>query len=258
MPGLLSPRFRARGAPAPLDDGRERLEGRSEVARRDGSRRSARRHGLPERRQRGALAERGDLAAHPPGREVGQHLAIHVRSEREPAQVNVQDGERLLPRQRPELDHVLEAPGREKRGIQQIGPARGSDHDHRARAGQALDLGQELGHGAVAHPRLAGRAPGRGEGVEDVLQDRPAVEPGGPPEDDRGEPLVLRRERRDLPREIVGDRLARVTRPQKLTKGKAGQPGVLELRVAGAAALFSVLGAVFGINIFGKIVWPTP
>ena len=32
-------------------------------------------------------------------------------------------------------------------------------------------------------------------------------------------------------REIVGDRLARVTRPQKLTKGKAGQP------VAGATAL---------------------
>ena len=30
---------------------------------------------------------------------------------------------------------------------------------------------------------------------------------------------------------------ARVTRPQKLTKGKGGQPGVLELRVAGAAAL---------------------
>ncbi len=28
--------------------------------------------------------------------------------------------------------------------------------------------------------------------------------------------------------------------------------------VAGAAALFSVLGAVFGINIFGTIVWPTP
>lgn len=38
-------------------------------------------------------------------------------------------------------------------------------------------------------------------------------------------------------REIVGDRLARVTRPQKLTKGKGGAPGVLELRVAGAAAL---------------------
>lgn len=38
-------------------------------------------------------------------------------------------------------------------------------------------------------------------------------------------------------REIVGDRLARVTRPQKLTKGRAGQGGVLELRVAGAAAL---------------------
>lgn len=38
-------------------------------------------------------------------------------------------------------------------------------------------------------------------------------------------------------REIVGDRLARVTRPQKLTRGKGGQPGVLELRVAGAAAL---------------------
>lgn len=38
-------------------------------------------------------------------------------------------------------------------------------------------------------------------------------------------------------REIVGDRLARVTRPQKLTKGKGDQPGVLELRVAGAAAL---------------------
>ena len=38
-------------------------------------------------------------------------------------------------------------------------------------------------------------------------------------------------------REIVGDRLARVTHPQKLTKGRGGQPGVLELRVAGAAAL---------------------
>ena len=38
-------------------------------------------------------------------------------------------------------------------------------------------------------------------------------------------------------REIVGDRLARVTRPQKLTNGRGGQPGVLELRVAGAAAL---------------------
>ena len=38
-------------------------------------------------------------------------------------------------------------------------------------------------------------------------------------------------------REIVGDRLARVTRPQKLTRGKAGGPGTLELRVAGPAAL---------------------
>lgn len=38
-------------------------------------------------------------------------------------------------------------------------------------------------------------------------------------------------------REIVGDRLARVTRPQKLTKGRGGAGGVLELRVAGPAAL---------------------
>jgi hypothetical protein len=37
--------------------------------------------------------------------------------------------------------------------------------------------------------------------------------------------------------EIVGERLARVCRPQKLTKGRGGQPGVLELRVVGAAAL---------------------
>lgn len=28
--------------------------------------------------------------------------------------------------------------------------------------------------------------------------------------------------------------------------------------VAGAAAIFSVLGSVFGINIFGTIVWPGP
>ena len=38
-------------------------------------------------------------------------------------------------------------------------------------------------------------------------------------------------------REIVGDQLARVTRPQKLTKGRGGTGGVLELRVAGPAAL---------------------
>ncbi|NBW06896.1 MAG: DUF721 domain-containing protein [Caulobacteraceae bacterium] len=43
-------------------------------------------------------------------------------------------------------------------------------------------------------------------------------------------------------REIVGDQLARVTRPQKLTRGKAGPDGkkmggTLELRVAGPAAL---------------------
>ena len=38
-------------------------------------------------------------------------------------------------------------------------------------------------------------------------------------------------------REIVGDQLARVTRPQKLTKGRGGTAGVLELRVAGPAAL---------------------
>lgn len=38
-------------------------------------------------------------------------------------------------------------------------------------------------------------------------------------------------------REIVGDRLARVTRPQKLSKGRGGAGGTLELRVAGAAAL---------------------
>lgn len=37
--------------------------------------------------------------------------------------------------------------------------------------------------------------------------------------------------------EIVGERLARVTRPQKLTKGRAGAGGTLELRVAGPAAL---------------------
>ncbi len=38
-------------------------------------------------------------------------------------------------------------------------------------------------------------------------------------------------------REIVGDRLARVTRPQKLTRGRDGAGGTLELRVAGPAAL---------------------
>ena len=38
-------------------------------------------------------------------------------------------------------------------------------------------------------------------------------------------------------REIVGDQLARVTRPQKLTKGRSGAGGTLELRVAGPAAL---------------------
>lgn len=38
-------------------------------------------------------------------------------------------------------------------------------------------------------------------------------------------------------REIVGDQLARVTRPQKLTRGRAGAGGTLELRVAGPAAL---------------------
>jgi len=38
-------------------------------------------------------------------------------------------------------------------------------------------------------------------------------------------------------REIVGERLARVTRPLKLTKGRGGAAGTLELRVAGPAAL---------------------
>lgn len=38
-------------------------------------------------------------------------------------------------------------------------------------------------------------------------------------------------------REIVGDRLARVTQPIKLTRGKTGQGATLELRVAGPAAL---------------------
>ncbi|HEV7229502.1 DUF721 domain-containing protein [Brevundimonas sp.] len=38
-------------------------------------------------------------------------------------------------------------------------------------------------------------------------------------------------------REIVGERLARVCRPQKLSRGRDGKGGVLELRVAGAAAL---------------------
>lgn len=38
-------------------------------------------------------------------------------------------------------------------------------------------------------------------------------------------------------REIVGDQLARVTRPQKLTKARGSGGGMLELRVAGPAAL---------------------
>lgn len=38
-------------------------------------------------------------------------------------------------------------------------------------------------------------------------------------------------------REIVGERLARVSRPQKLTRGRAGQGATLELRVPGPAAL---------------------
>lgn len=37
--------------------------------------------------------------------------------------------------------------------------------------------------------------------------------------------------------EIVGERIARVTRPQKLSKGRGGAGGTLELRVAGPAAL---------------------
>ena len=38
--------------------------------------------------------------------------------------------------------------------------------------------------------------------------------------------------------EIVGEQLARVTEPIKLTKGRAGQGGTLELRVVGPAAAF--------------------
>lgn len=38
--------------------------------------------------------------------------------------------------------------------------------------------------------------------------------------------------------EIVGEPLARVTQPQKLTRGRGGQPGALEIRVAGPAAAF--------------------
>ncbi len=38
-------------------------------------------------------------------------------------------------------------------------------------------------------------------------------------------------------REIVGENLARVSRPQKLTKGRGGAGATLELRVAGPAAL---------------------
>ena len=38
-------------------------------------------------------------------------------------------------------------------------------------------------------------------------------------------------------REIVGDRLARVTQPIKLTRGRAGSGATLELKVAGPAAL---------------------
>lgn len=37
--------------------------------------------------------------------------------------------------------------------------------------------------------------------------------------------------------EIVGEQIARVSRPQKLTKGCSGAGGTLELRVPGAAAL---------------------
>lgn len=37
--------------------------------------------------------------------------------------------------------------------------------------------------------------------------------------------------------EIVGEQIARVSRPQKLTRGRAGAGGTLELRVPGAAAL---------------------
>lgn len=37
--------------------------------------------------------------------------------------------------------------------------------------------------------------------------------------------------------EIVGERIARVTSPKDISKGRAGQPGILELRVVGAAAL---------------------
>ncbi|NEX93486.1 DciA family protein [Caulobacter sp. 17J65-9] len=37
-------------------------------------------------------------------------------------------------------------------------------------------------------------------------------------------------------REIVGERLSRQTEPVKLTKGRAGAPGALEIRVAGPAA----------------------
>lgn len=37
-------------------------------------------------------------------------------------------------------------------------------------------------------------------------------------------------------REIVGEALAQRTEPSKLVKGRAGQPGVLEIRVQGAAA----------------------
>lgn len=50
-----------------------------------------------------------------------------------------------------------------------------------------------------------------------------------------------------------GDKVAAQTARDKITYAVLG----LSI-VAAAAAIFSVLGAVFGINIFGTIKWPGP
>ena len=50
-----------------------------------------------------------------------------------------------------------------------------------------------------------------------------------------------------------GDKVAAQTARDRITYAVLGLAVV-----AAAAAIFSVLGAVFGVNIFGKIVWPGP
>ena len=114
---------------------------------------------VARRPQGGLVDEVADVGPGQPHRAAGEPVEIDVGREGDFSRMNAKQRQPGFVVGAVDGDVAVEATGAEKGGVEDVGPVRGAEHDHRLRRAEAIHLGEDLVEGlltlvvAAAEPR---------------------------------------------------------------------------------------------------------